>query len=194
LTALLLIFLFPSSCTQKAETEGPHRWQSDTIEFYLNREANLLTETVVRETFQNWGKKTHFTFVYGGRNRAGLKKDGKNTVSFLIRWPREIPIGKVAYCKTWYDRNGNIIESDIIFNMQLTMFTTLRTKKPDAYYIEGVLAHEIGHMIGLDHIKSPTSVMKQKSSAEESFFKGDLDAETISAYRALYNKKEQQVN
>lgn len=149
----------------------------------------MLTETVVRETFQKWAEKTHFNFVYRGRNRAGLKKDGKNTVSFLIKWPNSIPINKVAWCKNWYDKKGNIIETDIIFNMQLTMFTTLRTNKPDAYYIEGVLAHEIGHMIGLDHISDPSSVMKQKSDAKESYFKGTLDQATLDAYRKLYKKQ-----
>ncbi|HOO72198.1 MAG TPA: hypothetical protein PK926_10590, partial [Spirochaetota bacterium] len=76
ITALLLTISF-LSCTETAPPPGPHRWQETTIGFYLNKEANLLTETVVREGFQNWGEKTHFTFVFKGRNRAGLKKDGK---------------------------------------------------------------------------------------------------------------------
>jgi hypothetical protein len=145
-----------------------------------------LTETVVRETFQKWGEKTHFTFVYEGSHKAGLHKDGKNTVSFLLRWPKNIPIHHVAYCNKWYDRKGNIIESDIIFNMQITRFTTLRTNMPESYYIEGVLAHEIGHMIGLEHIDDPTSIMKQKSDYRESYHKGTIDAKTLAAYRELY--------
>jgi len=75
---------------------------------------------------------------------------------------------------------------DIIFNMQITRFTTLKTNTPGFYYIEGVLTHEIGHMIGLGHIESDTSIMKQKSDAEESYFKGKIDEETLSAYRELY--------
>ncbi|HPI89871.1 MAG TPA: matrixin family metalloprotease, partial [Spirochaetota bacterium] len=185
ITALLLTISF-LSCTETAPPPGPHRWQETTIGFYLNKEANLLTETVVREGFQNWGEKTHFTFVFKGRNRAGLKKDGKNTVSFLIKWPDEIPINKTAYCKTWYDRKGNIIESDIIFNMQVARFTTLRTNKRDSYYIEGVLAHEIGHLIGLDHIENETCLMKKFSPITESYFKGNIDAQTIDAYKKLY--------
>ncbi len=165
---------------------GPHLRKESRVEYYLNTEANDLTEVTVRETFERWGKASRFEFVYKGRNRAGLEKDGKNTVSFLLKWPPEIPIGKVAYCRNWYDRDGNIVESDIIFNMAIAKFTTLRTKKPDSYYIEGVLAHEIGHMIGLDHIEDDESVMRHLSSANESFGKGELDEKTLNAYRALY--------
>ncbi len=167
---------------------GPHLRREARIEYYLNKEANDLTEVTVRETFERWGKASHFEFVFKGRNRAGLEKDGKNTVSFLVKWPPEIPIGKVAYCRNWYDRDGNIVESDIIFNMAVAKFTTLRTKKPDSYYIEGVLAHEIGHMIGLEHIEDDDSVMKHLSSANESFGKGELDEKTLAEYTRLYGR------
>ena len=186
---LLLFIILPVvffSCLKNSTVDLPHRRMNPDIDFYLNKEANRITEIVVRETFQQWGEKTHCNFHYKGRNRAGLGKDGKNTVSFLIKWPDDIPMNKVAYCKNRYDRKGNIIESDIIFNMQITRFTTLKNNTPDSYYIEGVLTHEIGHMIGLGHIESDTSVMKPKSNAEESFFKGEIDDETLIAYREIY--------
>jgi len=186
---LFLLIILPAvflSCLRTNGVAVPHRRQNSDIDFYLNKEANQISEIAVRKTFQKWGEKTHFNFHYKGRNRAGLKKDGKNTVSFLIRWPENIPISKVAYCQNWYDRKGNIIESDIIFNMQITRFTTLKSNTPDSYYIEGVLTHEIGHLIGLGHIKSNTSVMKPKSDAEESYFKGKIDEETLSAYKEIY--------
>jgi len=182
---LVLTLLLASGCAGREEDS--HTWKSADIDFYLNSQANLLTETVVRETFRNWGEHTHFDFHYRGRNRAGIRKDGKNTVSFLVRWPEDIPISKVGYCRTWYDRRGRIVEADIIFNMQVARFTTLRTNTPDSYYLEGVLTHEIGHMIGLDHIDDPSSCMKPKSSAEESYLRGEIDPLTLRAYRELYS-------
>ena len=192
-SVLLLLLLFLPACAKDAaymngkQKNSVHRRVEQTIEYYLNIEANELAEVAVQTAFHNWQQITHFTFVYKGRNSAGLIKDGKNTVSFLKRWPREIGITKIAWCQNWYDDQGNIIESDIIFNMTLTKFTTLRTNSKNAYYIEGVLAHEIGHMLGLQHIDSDSSVMKEKSSQEESFFKGVIDAETINAYKTLYD-------
>ncbi|MCK4799280.1 MAG: matrixin family metalloprotease [Spirochaetes bacterium] len=188
---LFLICLLFFSCKKNeinfnSSKQKPHIRKNNNIEFYVNKKANMLTEVVVRETFQNWAKKTHFTFEYKGRNNPGLKRDNKNTISFLISWPNNIPMNKVAWCQNWYDKHGNIIETDIIFNMLITRFTTLKTNTPNSYYIEGVLSHEIGHMIGLGHIESETSIMKSTSSTEESFFKGEIDEETLAAYKKLY--------
>ena len=197
--ALLGLALFAAtlavlSCEGGGKPEGdgvaaPHLRPEARVEYYLNKEANDLTETVVRETFERWGEATRFDFVYKGRHRAGLRKDGKNTVSFLVKWPSEIPIGKAAYCKNWYDRKGNIVESDIIFNMMATRFTTLRTNTPGSYYIEGILAHEIGHLIGIDHIEEEDCLMKSFSPQGESYFMGRIDEKTLGRYRELYAKK-----
>jgi predicted Zn-dependent protease len=81
------------------------------------------------------------------------------------------------------------VEADIIFNNQIARFTTIPTNLPDSYYLEGVLSHEIGHMIGLDHIDSPTSIMKEDSPMEESWLKGSIDDETLAAIDRLYSNK-----
>jgi hypothetical protein len=137
---------------------GPVR-STYRVQYYLNREATPLTERAVKRGFRRWAEATDFDFVYAGRHTAGLRRDGKNTVSFLLRWPEEIP-PKTAYCRNWRNRRGDIVESDIIFNMTIARFTTLETRTPEAYYIEGVLAHEIGHMLGLSHIEAPGCLMR----------------------------------
>ena len=186
LAAIACIWLL-SSCSF-APGPGPHRRQSKTITYYINREANQLSETAIRLEFEEWSRRTPLRFVYRGRSWAGLHRDGRNTISFVTRWPTSLPISKAAYCRCWYDRRGDIVESDIIFNNQIARFTTKMTSLPDSYYLEGVLSHEIGHMIGLDHIDSPTSIMKQDSPMAESWFKGAIDEETIAAIERLYPK------
>ncbi|MFW6365348.1 MAG: matrixin family metalloprotease [Spirochaetota bacterium] len=168
------------------QTVKPHLRRDMQVDYYLNKEATYLTELAVRETFERWESVTSFRFTYRGRHRAGLMRDGKNTVSFLVEWPSEIPMGKTAYCRNWYNRRGDIVESDIIFNMAVTRFTTLRTNTPQSYYIEGVLSHEIGHMIGLDHIEDEKSIMKPFSPRSESYFLGEIDETTIKACQTLY--------
>jgi len=181
-------FLFVQGCTGGPADTRPHVWRTSSIDYYLNTEATDLTETTVRETFQRWQDATHFTFTYRGRAPAGLRRDGKNTVSFLLKWPSEVPAGTIGYCKTWYDGKGNIVESDIIFNMSLAGFTTTRTRHPGFYYIEGILAHEIGHLVGLDDMPLPGCLMNPLSTPAESYGMGRLDPVTLAAYRSLYNR------
>ncbi len=194
LIVVLLLFLgfvcvygYLALSNRIGEKKHPIVGRGVPLSFYLNKRANRLTELAVRQIFQRWEEVTHFNFVYGGRSIAGLRRDGKNTISFLVKWPSWVPINKIGYCKRWYDFDGNIVEADIIFNMQRVLFTTLVTNTPGAYYMEGVLTHEIGHMIGLGHINCENSIMKPKSSLSESFFKGVIDPITINAYKKLYN-------
>jgi hypothetical protein len=179
------------ACTGKPRNDGPvdgsHRWRAVDLDYLLNNEANILTETVVRETFDRWAEVTGGAFRYAGRGVPGLQKDGRNTVSFLLRWPKSLPMREVAYCRTWYDDEGYVVEGDIAFNMQAVRFTTLRTRTPDAYFIEGVLSHEIGHLLGLPHSGRPDSVMKPRSAADESYFKGAIDDETVRRYCQSYH-------
>ncbi len=162
------------------------RWRQEEIRYYINRNANGQSVRAIEYAFDSWQNATHFTFIYAGRNDAGLKKDGKNTVSFPTSWPDDVPFGQTAWCRCWYNRKGDIVECDIILNQELARFTCLESGRADSYYIEGVMAHEIGHMIGLGHSESVTSVMKPESVPEESWFKGFIDNETLGLYRDLY--------
>ncbi len=110
---ILLICLTSLFHCNKNNIDVIHIRRTETIYFYLNKEANSITEETVCKTFEIRADNTHFTFNYVGRNTAGLIKDGKNTISFLVKWPEEIPGDKIAWCQNWYDRFGNIIESDI---------------------------------------------------------------------------------
>jgi len=188
LAKMIVLCLCFSMLVCSKVTHQKHLRSEKSIDYYLNMEANSTTERAVRDTFHLWEQATHFKFNYKGRHRAGLKKDGKNTVSFLLKWPSDIPMKNVAYCRSWYSSSGEIIESDIIFNMSVTRFTTLNENWNNSYYIEGVLSHEIGHMIGISHIDMESSVMKNKSSAQESYFKGNIDAQTLIAYKTLYRE------
>jgi hypothetical protein len=173
------------SCARQPGPAPTHAWHSRAIPYWINREANDLSERAVRNELDEWGRRTGIRFIYRGRAEAGIQPDGKNVISFLSRWPRGVP-QKTAYCRTWYDRDGFTVEADIAFNCELTRFTTVATSHAGSYYLEGVLSHEIGHLLGLGHSDSPGSVMKPESGQEESWFKGAIDAETLARVRELY--------
>ncbi len=181
----LLLLITATSCSRQTQGMPAGTWALSEITYYLNPEANDVSEEAVRAVFREWDERTHFSFVYGGRNRAGLIRDGKSTVSFLTRWPSGVP-AKTAYCSTWQDRAGNIVEADIILNCGIARFTTRGTMKPDSYILEGVLSHEIGHLIGLGHIEDEDSLMKSMSPQAESYRGGAIDDGTMAAYGKLY--------
>lgn len=178
----LLLSCSISDGTHKTRALRRHR----ALRYHLNIEANRATEKAVRSGFQIWENSTDFRFIFAGRSRAGLHRDGKNTVSFLRKWPKNIPHDKVAWCQNWFDAGGYIIESDIIFNMQLARFTTMDTRSADSYTIEILLAHEIGHMLGLNHIESRDSIMNARVPLFSAEFENSLDPLSVNAYRELY--------
>ena len=57
--------------------------------------------------------------------------------------------GALACTGTRYDERGNPVESDIRFN---TAFKSSTTGASEAYDIQSVAAHEIGHVLQFDHV------------------------------------------
>ena len=53
---LLLIPILFISCLKPHQytIDGTHTWQKADIDYYLNKEANELTEEAVKKTFDTW--------------------------------------------------------------------------------------------------------------------------------------------
>ncbi|HNZ27148.1 MAG TPA: matrixin family metalloprotease [Spirochaetota bacterium] len=178
---IFFLFLLLLSCVRKE-----YKRSEEIVEYYINYEANLLSEEAIKKGFAVWENSIDgkIKFIYRGRNRAGIIKDGKNTVSFVKEFPATLDQKHIAYCYNWR-KDKTIIESDIIFNMSPVKWTTGKTKTPNSYCIEGILLHEIGHLLGLSHINSDKSVMKKKQTIEDSY-NTVIDDLTIEEFKKLY--------
>lgn len=83
--------------------------------------------------------------------------DGINLITFAdTPSHRSIVGGAIAVTRLFSGQDGELTDTDIVFS-PLENYST--TAEPDAFDIEGTLAHEIGHALGLDHSGSATATM-----------------------------------
>jgi len=164
---------------------GTHkRVASAPISYYLDAAAGEALELGVREAFQLWSDSTSFKFSYAGKARLSAARDGRNSVILMKKWPKELPIGDVAWCQLYLDSAGKIAEADILLNAQAFDFTTKREAKGGALYIEEILAVEIGRSLGLDSGGEGGDRFRRASAGDG--FEPGIDPAEMAAYLSLY--------
>jgi len=161
---------------------GVHKRAPGAIAWYLDKNAGDAMELGAREAFQLWSDASAFKFQYGGKSATPIARDGRNSVAFARKWPSELPIGAAAWCQAYLDKQGNIVEADIILNAQAFSFTTQREAKAGSVYIEDVIAREIGRSLGLGDDNGRDFLV---ASAGDGFEPG-IDPAEMAAYLSLY--------
>jgi hypothetical protein len=122
-----------------------------------------------------------------GTSTGGLvcgSTDGKSVVGF-----GRLPAGFLAVACTWSDGNGNAVEGDIKYNTRNSWYAlSVPAGCSNRFGIQGVGAHEFGHVFGLAHVSEsahPNLTMstagRSCSNAELSLGLGD-----VRALRQLY--------
>ena len=86
---------------------------------------------------------------YQGRTELKAKHDGKNVVHWGSLEGVQGCSGALACAATWYDEQGNPVESDIRFS---TAEKWSVSPDADSYDIQSVAAHEFGHVRQFDHV------------------------------------------
>lgn len=98
----------------------------------------------------NCADKDHYSFAYNylGHTAKNPKYDDTNIVDF-----GDLGQGALAVNSTWYTSTNKILEVDLRLNKTDYSWTNVEGVK--RYQVRNVIAHELGHQVGLDDLANP---------------------------------------
>lgn len=175
----------PSGCTNSRGTgsciiEGlPLFWRSPCLSFSVQRDGSKTSgisarvlQNAVRQAFDNW---TSVTCSQGGNptlavasypravcSEVGFREGGPNQNLWVFRdsdWGSSVGAEDAIALTTLTvnEKTGEILDADVELNAENYQFTT-GDENIDKDLL-GVVQHESGHVLGLDHTVSDTSTM-----------------------------------
>lgn len=190
------LLLFISSCikapkesitTGAARTPGEFRWKSIPQDVYFASDLPLPYQNHATLMMNSWNDSTPNAIFFSRRgvssttNYTSLEattSDGLNTI-YLIQ-QKDMPEGSqgalaVTVLMGRVNNNAQFIieEADILIRNGTT-----------GYDVETIIIHELGHLMGVQHIQKKISVMYPSIELEE---KKTLDEVDIAAIRNLYH-------
>jgi hypothetical protein len=187
---IFLIFVFCATVaayTRVTNSIGQMpKWPSMPVSYWINEKGspqilNGSDFAAVQAAFQTWQNipTADIRFAYKGTTPVStVGYDGMNVITFI---DASTPLGSSTIAATFsfygsvLNSAGVIVygtqEADIAFNPAFSFSTSAETAR---YDIQGVITHEIGHFLGLDHAGLISSVMVPFSAASQ------LDQRTLS--------------
>ncbi|MEN8149689.1 MAG: invasin domain 3-containing protein [Planctomycetota bacterium] len=169
----------------------------DRVTFYLHPDGSKdlpASEALAaaRAALASWGSVEHsaLAFTEDPTRPANRRKSGDRVN--LIKWVSG-ELGPFVFGTTWPTyQDGHLVDADILMNedVQLSstlslLWTTQEPGGPRSADIQGVLTHEWGHAIGLDHEAIHGSTMYYAAYAGSTYFR-TLHEDDRAAVRTLY--------
>ena len=205
-TALLLTVLIHAGLAYvyRFTNEGERQyWAGMPVSYSINRNGSedissfSTVENAFNTIFQTWEQVSmaEISFTYQGSTAlAQVGNDGTNllafdsyTTDFLVSRDAGPTVVGIAL-STFYPKSGEIVDADIIFNDAGYNFTT--TGETDLgnnlVNLLDVAAHEVGHLLGLDHTFLETGTMWPYAKQGQRY----LSEDDMTGVRSLYPDQE----
>lgn len=187
-----LVLLAPLLCgfstSRIPTTTSSQKWASPSVTYYVDESGITSMEddadtSAVYQAFAAWSTQScsNFNFVDGGL-RASDPGTSANFIRFAHSgsgWP--VP-GAIAYTAR-LSSGGTITSADIFVNDFSLQWST--SGDLQAFDLQSVITHELGHALGLNHSADPRTTMYFAGQRGNTFFRS-LSEDDIKGLCYLY--------
>lgn len=189
---------------KRSKEDVPLRWAEDVIPIYVDMRGGppgidpQVAVSAVKRAFATWEEVAPELVRFDVQILEGTApppspRDHHNVVRWVTRdWDRHYQPGALAVALTTHDsKAGRITDADIVLNAEQYRWVAgdeaIRTCR-GAYDLENVLAHEIGHLLGLAHERNDREATMYVSSAQCETKKRDLAPDDRLGLEYLYRE------
>ena len=159
------------------------RWPRSVISWWYNPTGQVFsTEQAVssiKKAARAWQKDSNIRFIYKGITYQSLsnRADDKLVIGWLDERRFKVRFGDFsAYSRIWWNRQ-EVYDGEVSINKGVW-------KSDDIYAFQGVITHELGHLVGLDHSDQADSVMY--FPYHKAGYQRTLKEDDINGARSLY--------
>jgi hypothetical protein len=180
-----IIELGSSKAFRKYNGLDNNRWPNNNVDWYYNpKNQNWSTDEVVaaiKRATANWSTISGINFTYRGLTEQSLSNssDDKFVIGWLQRDQFLAQFGRnyAGYAYMWW-QGGYVSDAEISLNLAAS-YSSIRE-------FEGLMTHELGHILGLDHSNQSSSIMYSPYNSYVYQTKPKLD--DLLAVTSLYPK------
>ena len=145
-------------------------WKSDLpVILYIDDSVPTSYDPAIRNAAETWnqamGRETIVVKRQPGYLDGIPRKDGKNGIYFLKPWDSDKKSEQGRTSLYWV--GDQIREADIRINLESFSYYIESSSDNSAVNIEALVLHEMGHVLGLKHNDTGTSVMATYLPAQQ---------------------------
>lgn len=133
------------------------------VKIYISPEVPTELRESVRIAASQWNYKFNkeAIVIYESDNvPATAKKDGVNAIYWQKTWDEAKPEEQARTTILW--KGDTITEADILVNAKNHQFSAFGKLEPHKVDFTSLMVHELGHVLGLQHVEGEPSVMQAK--------------------------------